>query len=809
MVYYGQEETMERWGIFVKKHLIFLWTLGLLLACLIPMGASAEGESHEHTYRYRSNNDGTHTVTCTVEGCTLNTLNQTESCSGSPYIQNDDGSHSFLCAKCSTPCVTRCVFSTGSYVGEGKHSTVCVCGRVGNDTSCTPSAAATCTQASICSLCNGVLQGALGHDWGTPVPNQNGTHTRQCQRTGCGVSDSPESCNFSDFQHIDNSDQHKETCTKCNWQQTVDCVFSRIAHVTGEIQHTETCQYCEYSRKVNCCFTFFAPDTGAATHSKHCTSCNYKITENCTLGDTYTPIDGEEAHNRTCTVCTGIRKEGCTFESFTHIDNTDTHNKTCKFCQKVYTEACSGGTATCTAPASCALCSQPYGDIHHSGPLSYRSNSDGTHSILCTGCGSAIEPSVACSSTGGNLATCTKKAKCDLCEGSYGEPLGHLLGSNGCQRTNCDCTVDHDSLWVAGLSSVTCGECGKHFDATSVSSIAFTVTGYGYGLPKDGLRASTTTPGVQVDGVEALEISRSASSTFEAGKSYNILVSYSFLPGYIPESTVTTTINGRSAEGGSGTANAAFEMIYTITYNLGGGSHSNPTTYTPSQLPLTLTNPTKTGCTFNGWSGDTGVLDESSRIKEGTTGNLTFTANWKATVTFDKNGHGNETASQIVECGKKCPTPADPIDADYVFLGWYTEAACNNRYDFATPVTQNITLYAKWAEAYTLTFVGNGGTDFGSIQVEKNKTVDLTKYKPVRSGYWFYGWYRTEALKSTDRVSFLKMDGDKTVYAKWKKIDPTNPRTGDAQHPELAGGILVLSALGLGVAVTRRKRRKI
>jgi uncharacterized repeat protein (TIGR02543 family) len=32
----------------------------------------------------------------------------------------------------------------------------------------------------------------------------------------------------------------------------------------------------------------------------------------------------------------------------------------------------------------------------------------------------------------------------------------------------------------------------------------------------------------------------------------------------------------------------------------------------------------------------------------------------------------------------------------FTFAGWYEDAALENEYDFDTPITQDITLYAKW-----------------------------------------------------------------------------------------------------------------
>ena len=69
---------------------------------------------------------------------------------------------------------------------------------------------------------------------------------------------------------------------------------------------------------------------------------------------------------------------------------------------------------------------------------------------------------------------------------------------------------------------------------------------------------------------------------------------------------------------------------YTITYNLNNGSATNPTTYYVTTETFTLTNPTRTGYTFDGWTG-TGVTNSKAvTISKGSTGNRNYTANWTA-----------------------------------------------------------------------------------------------------------------------------------------------------------------------------------
>jgi len=78
-----------------------------------------------------------------------------------------------------------------------------------------------------------------------------------------------------------------------------------------------------------------------------------------------------------------------------------------------------------------------------------------------------------------------------------------------------------------------------------------------------------------------------------------------------------------------------FEInTYTIEYNLGEGSLgegvTNPVTYTVETERFTLENPSKEGYTFIGWTGSNGEEAQTEVVVEkGTTGDKTFTANWK------------------------------------------------------------------------------------------------------------------------------------------------------------------------------------
>ena len=101
------------------------------------------------------------------------------------------------------------------------------------------------------------------------------------------------------------------------------------------------------------------------------------------------------------------------------------------------------------------------------------------------------------------------------------------------------------------------------------------------------------------------------------------------------------------------------------------------------------------------------------------------------TVSFNMCGHGTTPETQTIAIGQPAEKPADPVAEGYDFLGWYTEEACTNAYDFDTAVTEDITLYAKWDDAVSA---------MNPIPVIKADTKELYLVKgqafPLPDGKW-------------------------------------------------------------------------
>jgi uncharacterized repeat protein (TIGR02543 family)/LPXTG-motif cell wall-anchored protein len=130
------------------------------------------------------------------------------------------------------------------------------------------------------------------------------------------------------------------------------------------------------------------------------------------------------------------------------------------------------------------------------------------------------------------------------------------------------------------------------------------------------------------------------------------------------------------------------------------------------------------------------------------------------TVAFDGNG-GTSPTSQSVTYGGTATKPADPARTGYTFTGWF---AGGSAYDFATPVTGDVTLTAHWsAIAYTATFDSAGGTTVTAESADYGTTY-AKPADPTRTGYTFTGWFAGGSAYDFS----TPITGDLTLTAHWQ-----------------------------------------
>jgi len=111
----------------------------------------------------------------------------------------------------------------------------------------------------------------------------------------------------------------------------------------------------------------------------------------------------------------------------------------------------------------------------------------------------------------------------------------------------------------------------------------------------------------------------------------------------------------------------------------------------------------------------------------------------------------------------------------YRFDGWYTAPNGGNKYDFNTPLTGNVTVYAHWVgNGYTVRFAGNGATGGGTPDqaFQYNIGQNLHRNGFVRDGYTFTGWKRADNQQAYGDGQWVtnlttQPDGIVTMVAQW------------------------------------------
>ncbi len=208
------------------------------------------------------------------------------------------------------------------------------------------------------------------------------------------------------------------------------------------------------------------------------------------------------------------------------------------------------------------------------------------------------------------------------------------------------------------------------------------------------------------------------------------------------------------------------DQYYTVTFNSDGGSPVPPQNVPKASGIISKpTDPEKQGFAFLGWYYNGNPWNFANSAPS----DITLTAMWieKFTISFDTDG-GSAVAPLTIQKNQIIPEPSIPIKSGFKFDGWYLG---DNEWDFNTPVTESITLKAKWVSQKDVSFDLAGGALNSSASVPSVKydpdSLISNPGTPVKTGYVFDGWFNGgEAWDfSTDRVTETM-----TLTAKWRKL---------------------------------------
>ena len=205
---------------------------------------------------------------------------------------------------------------------------------------------------------------------------------------------------------------------------------------------------------------------------------------------------------------------------------------------------------------------------------------------------------------------------------------------------------------------------------------------------------------------------------------------------------------------------------YTITFESNGGSTLTPITSDYQSTINKPTNPTKLGYTFVDWYLEPALTTPYVFSQMGSS-DLTLYAKWNInsyTVTFEAN-QGSVVTSIATDYDTTITKPTDPTKVGHTFGGWYSDQTLTTAFVFTTPITQDITLYAKWSiNSYTMTFDTAGGSPVNPVTQNYGSTITVPN--PAKEGYDFAGWFSDQVLTTPYTINTMP-DGNLTVYAKW------------------------------------------
>jgi uncharacterized repeat protein (TIGR02543 family) len=141
------------------------------------------------------------------------------------------------------------------------------------------------------------------------------------------------------------------------------------------------------------------------------------------------------------------------------------------------------------------------------------------------------------------------------------------------------------------------------------------------------------------------------------------------------------------------------------------------------------------------------------------------------TVTFNSGG-GNTVTAQIVVEGKKLIRPPNPEKSGFDFVNWYSDPALTVLFNFDTPVSTGITLYAKWRVIIEgMVWIPAGTFMMGSPANELNRRDIETRHQVTLTKGFYMGKYpvtqaQYEAVMGTNPSQFKTPASPETSTAK-------------------------------------------
>ena len=235
------------------------------------------------------------------------------------------------------------------------------------------------------------------------------------------------------------------------------------------------------------------------------------------------------------------------------------------------------------------------------------------------------------------------------------------------------------------------------------------------------------------------------------------------------------------------------------------------------------------GHTQLGWNQDRNATQAQAQVTM-VEGGMTVYAVWvgNPVLTYDTN-KPSTWSGQMPSTPASVSVPYNTAAADgsgwqsgdttkikgYRFLGWYTTPQDgSNLYDWNTPLTGSVTVYAHWQRLQAnVIYNANGGTgshpnttgwQYSDVTIPGDTSKSFKRDKYVFKGWGTKPGKADVVYKDGSKVAL--QDKDITLYAQWQEVHENFVETGGIGLPiAIAGGVLLLMfGIGSTVMLTRR-----
>lgn len=249
---------------------------------------------------------------------------------------------------------------------------------------------------------------------------------------------------------------------------------------------------------------------------------------------------------------------------------------------------------------------------------------------------------------------------------------------------------------------------------------------------------------------------------------------------------------------------------WTVVYDHGGSVGIPSESVDDGDTVTALPTPYKAGYEFDGWYTDPGNWSEEFDISTTIEEDTLVTAKWLPNyiITYDTNG-GSIVRHIYVAEGKNATdywrggAPYSPAKTSAVgssttleFQGWYTDKELTQEWIPTTPVTSDMTVYAKWGDkTHSVKFdIRGGSSTVPAVQsVADGGKATTPATNPTKANSTFEGWYTNVGLQTEFDFNTV-IHENRVLYAKFTtylgssvSVPITAPKAGETPQTVVNG----------------------